>query len=303
MRVAVLLALLALPAGAQVFPWGGGASGSGTPDPERDDVAASYQATGPNGFQAFPQAALGVCAALAGAYAAVEDGVGEALPYFCDGTDWAILWREVDGLVASSNTSGSWYALTVAAPTESKGITLSNGSELDFGAGANDWCKAQSGSVSCGSLRTADITLDDIGNRNANPVEFFSQYGTRLFPYASLPTCASLPGNLATLESDGRTYQCDGAAFHLVSRVLVVPVTYDFPSVANSACVESSVTVTGAAANDTISVNADFALPTDVSIGNARATGANTVALRLCNSNASTPQDPASGSYRFRIER
>lgn len=302
MKAALLLALVALPAGAQVFPWGG-SSGSATLNPDRDDTAASYMATGPNGFQAIPQASLGTCAALAGAYAAIDEGGGAASPYFCDGTDWALIWREVDGVVANTASTGPWYAVTISAPDSAKGITMSNGSEIDFGPNANDFCKAQSGSVSCGSLRTADITLDDIGNRNANPVEFFSQYGTRLFPYASLPTCTSLPGNLASLQSDGQLYACDGTAFHRVSRVLVVPVTYDFPSVTNGACVESSVTVTGAVANDTVSVNADFALPTDVSIGNVRATGADTVTLRLCNSNPTTSQDPASGSYRFRLER
>lgn len=80
-------------------------------------------------------------------------------------------------------------------------------------------------------------------------------------------------------------------------------VTFDFPSITNNACSVQSVTVTGAALQDAVHANADFSLPADVSIGNARVTAANTVELKLCNHSSSGPQDPVSGAYVFEFRR
>lgn len=80
-------------------------------------------------------------------------------------------------------------------------------------------------------------------------------------------------------------------------------VTYDAPALSNNTCSPQSVTVTGAALGDYVTVNADFALPTGVAIGNARVTAANTVELTLCNITAGGALDPTSGPYLFRLER
>lgn len=88
-----------------------------------------------------------------------------------------------------------------------------------------------------------------------------------------------------------------------VKGVVLARVTFDFPSITNNACSTQSVTVTGAALQDYVKANADFALPADVSIGNARVTSANTVELKLCNHSSTGPQDPASGAYNFEIMR
>lgn len=82
-----------------------------------------------------------------------------------------------------------------------------------------------------------------------------------------------------------------------------LPVTLDFASIGNNACVTQSVAVAGAVTKDGVSVNADFALPLGVSIGNARVTAADTVELTLCNVTAGGALDPASGSYVFRLSR
>lgn len=84
---------------------------------------------------------------------------------------------------------------------------------------------------------------------------------------------------------------------------LAVPVTFDSAAISNNTCNPQTVTVTGAATGDFVSVNANFALPTGVSIGNVRVTAANTVELTLCNVTTGGTLDPASGTYNFTLER
>lgn len=88
-----------------------------------------------------------------------------------------------------------------------------------------------------------------------------------------------------------------------IKGVVRASVTFDFPSIPNGTCGVSSLTVTGAAVGDYVSINADFVLPTTVGIGNARVTATNTVDLRLCNHDAALSADPASGAYLVRLER
>jgi hypothetical protein len=85
--------------------------------------------------------------------------------------------------------------------------------------------------------------------------------------------------------------------------VVRASVSMDFASIPNATCLAQSVTVTGALVGDHVSVNADFAMPAPVGIGNARVTATNTVDLRLCNHDPVTSQDPAAGNFIFRLER
>lgn len=84
---------------------------------------------------------------------------------------------------------------------------------------------------------------------------------------------------------------------------VALAVTFDSASINNGTCLTQSVTVAGALTGDFVRVNADFALPDTVAIGNARVTASNTVALRLCNIDLALPADPASGPYNFVLER
>jgi hypothetical protein len=84
---------------------------------------------------------------------------------------------------------------------------------------------------------------------------------------------------------------------------VAVSVTFDSAAISNNACNPQTVTVTGALAGDFVSVNANFALPTGVVIGNARVTSANAVELTLCNVTTGGTLDPASGPYLFKLER
>lgn len=115
-------------------------------------------------------------------------------------------------------------------------------------------------------------------------------------------------GSAAIVNNSGpvRVTDTDGIVLNggtpLKGRV-ALPVTFDVASIAAGACVDSEVTVTGAVVGDSVRVNADFALPANVGIGNARVTAADTVELRLCNNSLLLPRDPASGPYNFVLER
>lgn len=84
---------------------------------------------------------------------------------------------------------------------------------------------------------------------------------------------------------------------------VALAVTFDSASINNGTCLNQAVTVAGALVGDFVRVNADFALPDTVMVGNARVTATNTVSLRLCNIDPALPADPASGPYNFALER
>lgn len=315
MKLAALLALVALPAAAQVFPWGGGneGGGGGPPDPTRDDVAASYTATGPNGVRTVPQvnpAALGTCAALAGAWAATTpDYETQVTGYFCNGTRWARVWTDEDGVTVSPDRTVAGRTFVSQALSGDYAFKANNRPIWDLGDGVADELVSLGSRIRSGSWEVASgqsLTTDVLAPTTAG-TDLIVSLQARLFvlqPGLASACTAGRAGGLQSRSADGnRLWHCDGANAYRVSRVLVVPVVFDAPSVPNGACITPAVTVTGAALGDSISVNADFALPMSVSIGNVRTTAANTVSLRLCNSSLSSSQDPDSGTYIFRIER
>ena len=108
-----------------------------------------------------------------------------------------------------------------------------------------------------------------------------------------------LGGTVKVTDPDGLVINATSA----IKGVVRASVTFDFPSIPNGTCGVSSLTVTGAAVGDYVSINADFVLPTTVGIGNARVSATNTVDLRLCNHDAALSADPASGAYLVRLER
>jgi hypothetical protein len=106
-------------------------------------------------------------------------------------------------------------------------------------------------------------------------------------------------GAVTVTDADGLVINGTSA----MKGVVRTAVTYDAAAITNNACSVQSVTVAGAAVGDTVSVSADFSLPQGVGIGNVRVTAANTVELTLCNVTTGGTLDPASGTYRFRMER
>lgn len=169
---------------------------------------------------------------------------------------------------------------------------------IDLGPGANNFI---------GTNVAGDIVLGP-GSGNSAVVRIFgTQYVNNFVQstagfdvYFNGALFNSFTGQpLKVADAEGLTINGTTA----IKGVVRASVTFDFPSIPNGSCGVSSLTVTGAAVGDYVSVNADFALPSTVGIGNARVTAANTVDLRLCNYDAALPADPASGAYLFRLER
>lgn len=116
-------------------------------------------------------------------------------------------------------------------------------------------------------------------------------------------------GNAAIVNNSGpvRITDTDGLVVNATTALkgrVAVPVTFDSASINNGTCLDQAVTVAGAVVDDFVtSAYAAFTLPPGVSVDNAFVTATNTVELRLCNVDPSTPRDPASGLYKFVLER
>lgn len=311
-------ALLLMPGAARAQSGIGGVFGgsspptSSTPDPARADTAASYTATGA-GVRTVPAAtpgALGACAALAGLHsAATPTGELAPSPYFCNGVAWRRVWTDADGVVANADTIVPVYTAVSNAPDGAIAFQANNKGRWKIGPGVNSEIVDLGTAIGMSSVVISSgqsLRADTIANTTAAASINVSTARYLRLIQSSLPTCGTNDsGGLVSASSDGnRLYQCDGTAVYRVSRVAGPgAVTVDVADIAASDCVITSVTVTGAALNDTIWANADFALPTHVFIANVRTTAANTVALKLCNLSTTTAENPDSGSFRFRIER
>jgi hypothetical protein len=168
---------------------------------------------------------------------------------------------------------------------------------FDFGAGG--------GASNCNAIGTnagGDLV---VGNANSGCIARFGQvHGSQLgtnntalvgSQIIRLPSTSALD----VTAPQGLTINATTA----IKGVVRASVSVDFASVPNSTCLAQSVTVTGAAVGDAVSVNADFSMPAPVGIGNARVTATNTVDLRLCNHDPVAAQDPPAGNFIFRLER
>lgn len=258
--------------------------------------------------------ALSACAALAGAYGSATPEFGTTpSPYFCNGVTWGRVWTDQEGTVVSPDKTIAGGTFVSQAISGDFAFKANNRPVWDFGDGVNDEIVSEGASLRFnGSVKIAggqSFSVDQISPTTAGgdlvifPLVSTSRW-VRIWPLGDAACVSGSSGGIQTRSGDGnRLYQCDGTTAYRISRVVTVPVAFDFPEVTNSTCVTASVTVASAAASDTLSVNADFALPADVSIGNVRTTAADTVELKLCNSNLTTPQNPDSGIYRFRLER
>jgi hypothetical protein len=170
---------------------------------------------------------------------------------------------------------------------------------VDLGPGARNFI---------GSNVAGDITLGPQSGNTTVVRTWGSMYVTNILQVASQVDILGSSAHLANTfpSAPVRVTDADGLIINgtsAIKGVVRASVTFDFPSIPNGTCGVSSLTVTGAAVGDYVSINADFVLPTTVGIGNARVSAANTVDLRLCNHDAALSADPASGAYLVRLER
>jgi len=299
----LLLSLLSLssPALGQVFPWSGGGSGGGggPPDPARNDVAASYTATGPNGVRTVPQvnpAALGVCSALAGAWAATTpDYESQVTGYFCNGTRWTRVWTDEDGVTVSPDRAVAARTFVSQAATGDYAFRANNRPLWDLGDGVADEF------VSLGSRIQANATLQlavgqavytDILSPSSGTADLLVSLQQRWFVLQPglAPTCtAGRAGGFQSRGTDGnRPWHCDGTAAYRIARVIPISATLSIPTMTGGAETTLTTTVTGAAVGDHVSVNMGCDLA-QISVRRYRVSAANTVAIVVGNEDPTTP--------------
>ena len=95
------------------------------------------------------------------------------------------------------------------------------------------------------------------------------------------------------VDSQGRQLVVNTASF------LEASASLDFPSTAAAASSDLTITVTGAAVNDPVSMGLPAA-PTAGIVFNAFVSAANTVTIRATNITAA-PVDPAAATYKVRV--
>lgn len=317
MRAALLVALLALPAGAQKIRLEGPASGGGggIPDPSRNDVAVSYTATGPNGLTTSPQsspAALGACAALAGAYvSAIPVGESAPRPYFCDGVAWRRTYTDADGTLPNADVNVPGYAFIAQAPSDAYAFRITNnGARLDLGGGSNDYLWSDGSQIiSESSVRLQSgqsLTANIIGSTSGGLIQLFPGSWVVYQSVGGLPTCdASANGGLIRLSGDSRLYYCDGATALRLSRSLApAAVVIDPGNMLPGTCTTLTGAVTGATTADvSVSVSPGAALTSGLLLGNTRVSAANTVSFDLCNVTTATSIDQPSTTFNLTVFR
>ena len=304
MRAALLaLVLVASSASAQgfggTFPYGGGTSSgsSPAPDPARDDVAASYTATGPNGVRTTPQvnpAALGTCAALAGAWAATTPGYeSQVTGYFCNGSRWARVWTDEDGVTASPDRTLPARTFVSQAPAGDYSFKSNNNACVDFGDGVNDEICSLGSRLRVPSLQALSgqsFAVDVLTQSTLNAdLSVSLMRWLRIMPSANAPCSTGNSGGIQARSSDGnRLWHCDGTTAYRIPRV-AGPVTSSVTIPAMSPGVEETlnVTVAGVASLDVVWPTLNCDIP-DVGIRRFRVSAADTVSVVIANNSSST---------------
>lgn len=295
MRLLTLLVVVPTLAFAQFLPPGSSTGGGGTPDPGRADVAASYNATGPNGLRLTPQTslgALGACASLSGAFAVVSGT--PSLPYYCDGSQWVRVWNANDGTVANGDVHVPGYSFVAQAPSGEYAFRiLNNGARADFGGGSNDhfWSDG-SQIISEGSIKIQpgqSLTANIIGSSSGGIIQVYPGSWVVYQGVGALATCdATSAGGLIRLTSDGRPYWCDGAGAYRVMRAIPISATLSIPTMTGGGEATVTTTVTGAAVGEHVTINMTCSLA-QVGIRRVRVSSADTVSIVVFNGDPATP--------------
>jgi hypothetical protein len=87
----------------------------------------------------------------------------------------------------------------------------------------------------------------------------------------------------------------------IVPTYLTVAAVLDFTSIASGACTESTLSLPGASAGDSVAPGWPASLESGL-IGMMRISGSNTVAVRVCNLSGTTV-DPAAATFRATVVR
>jgi hypothetical protein len=111
----------------------------------------------------------------------------------------------------------------------------------------------------------------------------------------------SLGGGTGIVALDTGTQTVVAVDTSLVPTYLTVAAVIDFTSIASGACAESTLSLSGATAGDSVAPGWPAGLESGL-IGMMRISGSNTVAVRVCNLSG-TAVDPAAATFRATVVR
>ena len=141
--------------------------------------------------------------------------------------------------------------------------------------------------IAGGQSLMADILAPTTAN--ADLVVALQARWLRLSP-GSAPTCDSTrAGGLQSRSSDGnRPWHCDGTAAYRMARVIPISATLTIPTMTGGGEATLTTTVTGAVANEHVTVNMGCDLA-QIGIRRVRVSAANTVSIVVYNGDPATP--------------
>lgn len=229
---------------------------------------------------------------------------GSALPASCSTGEYFFL----TSATAGRNTYACVSANTWILQGGGGSVTTVFGRSGAVTKAEGDYSLADLGDVSGVKGNTSTVQLFGGGTTAANDCAMFDASGNIVSAGVACGsgsggsggsgTIAAGFGVLATTVSGATTVSIDTAT---VPTFLTASAVINFAAIAAAACGEQTITLTGAAAGDTVATGWPGALEAGLS-GSSRVAAANTVTLRLCNVTGAAI-DPASATFRVTVLR
>lgn len=131
-------------------------------------------------------------------------------------------------------------------------------------------------------------------------VQIQGAHGLTLVPQSAVDSCTSdKKGQLTTLTSDGRLYQCNGTSSQTFGYRKSWSGSLDFGAISATSCSSLTISATGAVANESVAcggcgsvMNADASLTCGCAV-----TSTDTLTVRLCCNSGSSCADPSAITF------
>lgn len=223
-------------------------------------------------------------------------------------------------LPASCSTGEYFFLTSAVAGRNTYACVAANSWILQGGAGSVSTIFGRSGAVTKAKGDYAIADLSDVSGVKGNTatVQFFGGGSTAASDCAMFDSAGNIVsagaacgsgsggggtvkagfGVLATTASGATTVSIDTAT---VPTFLTAAAAINFSSIAAATCGEQTITLTGAAAGDSVAPGWPGTLEAGLA-GSSRVSAANTVTLRLCNVTGASI-DPANATFRVTVLR
>lgn len=164
-------------------------------------------------------------------------------------------------------------------------VSVSASNQLNIG----NWIYGDNGKIGLGvAIPTARLQVA-AGNSSTPPV------------LLTQGTNTSTPVNGAVEYNGSNYFATTGSVRYTLAKTLTATASLDFNSTAASSSSELTMTLTGAADGDAVSLGIPGAAVMPNSSFTAWVSAANTITIRFCNNDAANPQNPASGTFRISL--